>query len=70
MYTCTKEINASHRLVQLYRIDAASNRESVFGPRCCGDMDHFDLSVWAFEKVRLPPVSICCTNGNEVLGYT
>lgn len=19
--------------------------------RCCGDMDHFDLSVWAFEKV-------------------
>lgn len=21
--------------------------------RCCGDMDHFDLSIWAFEKVRL-----------------
>jgi len=21
--------------------------------RCCGDMEHLDMSVWAFEKVRL-----------------
>lgn len=39
---------------------------------CCGDMPHIDLSVWAYERVRMAPTSGCLHNvfpaGYRVIG--
>lgn len=39
---------------KLYRVLVAVMYEGWFVNllrRCCGDMTHFDMSIWAFEKV-------------------
>ena len=27
---------------------------------CCGDMDHFDMSIWAFEKIAQKVIAYLC----------